>query len=344
MDYLPELTHNGQNWITYASSVLCAISDKGLMGFLVGSEKRPIHPAELDGRGEGWTPQTNEERDEVTAWRATDQSWTQQNAMVNYTIVSGIPDTIFGCMLHLKSPLKKWDYLEKRFGSIPRPESWLAAEEGMQQSRSQPEQNVAGETAQSTCNSHNETPKPPNEAEGFLDSPNDCAKTESRYLTPETEVIDAQGVENNLNDCTEIPTGYLEPEMDIVDVQRAEGCSLVVETGITDTKWLVKAPDERSQRTDDSAAKHRNIPEWISEASEPADDAARYTHGCSIENVSTECNEHIPTNGETIADVPDPPGVHAEPPTPHARCSTLQNKPPAQVHSRMITEPRLPCT
>ncbi|KAI5983984.1 hypothetical protein EDC04DRAFT_3098703 [Pisolithus marmoratus] len=49
MDYLPELTHNGQNWITYASSVLCAISDEGLMGFLVGSEKRPIHPAQLEG-------------------------------------------------------------------------------------------------------------------------------------------------------------------------------------------------------------------------------------------------------------------------------------------------------
>ncbi|KAI6103162.1 hypothetical protein EDD16DRAFT_1494097, partial [Pisolithus croceorrhizus] len=92
MDYLPELAHNGHNWTTYASLVLCAISDEGLMGFLVGSERRPTHPAELIGRGEGWTPQTDDEREEVAAWRAADQSWTQRNAMVNYTIVNSIPD------------------------------------------------------------------------------------------------------------------------------------------------------------------------------------------------------------------------------------------------------------
>ncbi|KAI6111118.1 hypothetical protein F5141DRAFT_1003470, partial [Pisolithus sp. B1] len=92
MDYLPELAHNGHNWTTYASSVLCAISDEGLMGFLVGSERRPTHPAELIGRGEGWTPQTDDEREEVAAWQAADQSWTQRNVMVNYTIVSSIPD------------------------------------------------------------------------------------------------------------------------------------------------------------------------------------------------------------------------------------------------------------
>ncbi|KAI6135983.1 hypothetical protein F5141DRAFT_1019109, partial [Pisolithus sp. B1] len=92
MDYLPELAHNGHNWTTYASSVLCAISDKGLMGFLVGSERRPTHPAELTGRGEGWMPQTDDEREEVAAWRAADQLWTQQNAMVNYTIICSIPD------------------------------------------------------------------------------------------------------------------------------------------------------------------------------------------------------------------------------------------------------------
>ncbi|KAI5996804.1 hypothetical protein EDC04DRAFT_2978306 [Pisolithus marmoratus] len=167
MDYLPKLAHNGQNWITYASLVLCAISDEGLMGFLVGSETRPIHPAQLDGQGEGWTPQTNEERDEVVTWRAMDQSWTQQNAMINYTIISRIPDSIFTFMLHLKLPLKKWDYLKKRFGQIPRPESWVAAEEGMRQSNSQPEQSMAGETTQSTCDSHDKPPNPPSRDEGI---------------------------------------------------------------------------------------------------------------------------------------------------------------------------------
>ncbi|KAI5996056.1 hypothetical protein EDC04DRAFT_1197943 [Pisolithus marmoratus] len=195
MDYLPELAHDGHNWTAYGSSVLCAIIDDGLMGFLVGSETRPIHPAELDGRGEGWTPQTDNERNEVAVWRTADQSWTQRNAMVNYTIISGIPDTIFGCMLHLKSPLEKWDYLVKRFGSIPRPESWVAAEEAMRQSDSQPEQSTAGETTQSTRDSHDEPSNPPSEEADSPDGPNDCAETKSRYLTPETEVVDAQQIE-----------------------------------------------------------------------------------------------------------------------------------------------------
>ncbi|KIK20417.1 hypothetical protein PISMIDRAFT_105846, partial [Pisolithus microcarpus 441] len=103
MDYLPELADNGQNWMNYGHSVLCAINDKGLMGFLVGSERRPTHPAELEGRGKGWTPQTDEERHEVTVWRTADQSWTRRNATVNYTIICGIPDTILTFMLHLKS-------------------------------------------------------------------------------------------------------------------------------------------------------------------------------------------------------------------------------------------------
>ncbi|KAI6103647.1 hypothetical protein F5141DRAFT_1293452 [Pisolithus sp. B1] len=186
MDYLPKLTPNGHNWTTYASSVLCAISDEGLMGFLVGSERQPTHPAELIGRGEGWTPQTDDERAEVTAWRAADQLWTQRNAMVNYTIVSGIPDTIFGFMLHLKSPLEKWDYLEKHFGSIPRPESWLVAEEAKQRSNS----NIAAETGQEARNSNSELKTLPGSQNRPVDSPSDGAETEAGHVKPEPKVVD----------------------------------------------------------------------------------------------------------------------------------------------------------
>ncbi|KAI6136326.1 hypothetical protein F5141DRAFT_1288114 [Pisolithus sp. B1] len=186
MDYLPELAHNGHNWTTYASSVLCAISDEGLMGFLVRSERQPTHPAELIGRGEGWTPQTDDERAEVTAWRAADQLWTQRNAMVNYTIVSSIPDTIFGFMLHLKSPLEKWDYLEKRFGSIPRPESWLVAEEAKQRSNS----NIAAETGQEARNSNSELKTLPGSQNRPVDSPSDGAETEAGHAKPEPKVVD----------------------------------------------------------------------------------------------------------------------------------------------------------
>ncbi|KAI6110130.1 hypothetical protein F5141DRAFT_1203383 [Pisolithus sp. B1] len=243
MDYLPELAHNGHNWTTYASLVLCAISDEGLMGFLVGSERRPTHPAELIGRGEGWTPQTDDERAEVMAWRATDQLWTQRNAMVNYTIVSGIPDTIFGFMLHLKSPLEKWDYLEKCFGSIPRPESWLVAEEVERRSDS----NVAAETGQDTHNSDESRDLPGSQNEP-TDSPNDHAETESEYLTLETEVI---------------------------DVRHEEPYLLVVEVGTMDSKQLdegtnaLEAPDEGSQCTGDKVEEDEDLPTTSSKALEP---------------------------------------------------------------------------
>ncbi|KAI6116542.1 hypothetical protein EDD16DRAFT_1593047 [Pisolithus croceorrhizus] len=124
----------------------------------------------LIGHGEGWTPQTDDEREEVAAWRAADQLWTQRNAMVNYTIVSGIPDTIFGCMLHLKLPLEKWDYLEKHFGQIPRPESWLVAEEA----------------------DNNKLKTLPGSQNKPADSPSDCTETEAGRVKPKPKVVEAQ--------------------------------------------------------------------------------------------------------------------------------------------------------
>ncbi|KAI6097559.1 hypothetical protein F5141DRAFT_1294809 [Pisolithus sp. B1] len=108
--------------------------------------------------------------------------------MVNYTIVSGIPDTIFGFMLHLKSPLEKWDYLEKRFGSIPRPESWLVAEEAKQRSNS----NIARGAGQEAHDSNNELQNSPSSHEDPVDSPSDCTETEAGQAKPEPKVVDAQ--------------------------------------------------------------------------------------------------------------------------------------------------------
>ncbi|KAI5999519.1 hypothetical protein EDD15DRAFT_2237318 [Pisolithus albus] len=97
--------------------------------------------------------------------------------MVKYTIISGIPDTIFSSMLHLKSPLEKWDYLENRFGQIPRPESWLAAEQAMQQSDLSSEQTATdGE-------------------DDSQDIPDDCAETKAGHPKPEPNVVDARHLE-----------------------------------------------------------------------------------------------------------------------------------------------------
>ncbi|KAI6009781.1 hypothetical protein PISMIDRAFT_14303 [Pisolithus microcarpus 441] len=163
-------------------------------------------------------------------------------------------------MLHLKSPLKKWDYLKNCFGRIPRPESWLAAERAMQQSNPLPKQSAAGETAQSTCNSNHEPEILPIQEEGLLDGPNDCTETESGYLTPEIEVIDVQ---------------HMEPYL------------LGVEVGTGDSKWLDKsadtpeAPDKGSQCTSDKVEESKDLLKLSSEALETQEDLPFTTSKCA---------------------------------------------------------------
>ncbi|KAI5982699.1 hypothetical protein EDD15DRAFT_2534207 [Pisolithus albus] len=311
MDYLPELADNGQNWTAYGSSVLCAINDEGLMGFLVGSEKRPIHPARLEGRGEGWTPQTDDERDQVAVWQTADRSWTQQNATVNYTIICGIPDTIFSSMLHLKSPLEKWSYLENRFGRIPRPESWLAAEQAMQQHDSSSEQDTAGESSQ---NAHegddDESETSPGGHDDPVDSSNDCAETKSGYPTPETEVVVVQ--------CVELHLPMV--EVGSMDSEQPDECANMLE-----------APDERSWCTSDEVEESQDLPGLSSKALEPAGDTTRPPGSRSIESGPLPSFEEDQStrmhSDKPILDIPDPPGTHTECPVPRVKSPMLQNDP-----------------
>ncbi|KAI6021160.1 hypothetical protein EDC04DRAFT_2607284 [Pisolithus marmoratus] len=163
-------------------------------------------------------------------------------------------------MLHWKSLLEKWDFLEKHFGLIPRPDSWLAAEDAMQQHDSQPKQVMAGDTAQSTCNHHHEPENLPTEEEGSLDSPNDHSKTKSGYLTLEIEVVDMWQVEDNL------------PE---------------VEVGAVDAKWLskclntLKAPDEGSQHASDKIKESQASQGLSSKALKPKGDLPDTTSECA---------------------------------------------------------------
>ncbi|KAI6094876.1 hypothetical protein EDD16DRAFT_1903717 [Pisolithus croceorrhizus] len=374
MDYLPELAHNGHNWTTYASLVLCAISDEGLMGFLVGSERRPTHPAELIGRGEGWTPQTNDERAEVAAWRAADQLWTQRNAMVNYTIVSSIPDTIFGFMLHLKSPLEKWDYLEKHFGSIPRPEK----------------------TGQDTHNGDESRDLPGSQNEP-TDSPNDHAKTKSGYLTPETKVEDRaadlkqpdEGTdtvdapdkgsqcasdkaeeEDDLpmssdaletpgdlpftsSECAETRTGHTKPEDEVADTWHVVDVLPMFEVGSIGQAWYGKhakehqAPDEGGQHADNKVEESRDLPKSSSEVRKPVGHPTGQAGERAMEDAlrtSIEDSQCAGTNSEMIANIPDPPGTPTKLSTLQVEHSRLRNSPSARVHSATSMETNLSCT
>ncbi|KAI6099935.1 hypothetical protein EDD17DRAFT_1644855, partial [Pisolithus thermaeus] len=84
---------------------------------------------------------------------------------------------------------------------------------------------------------------------------------------------------------------------------------------------------------DDEVAACRDLPESRSEALEPTDDMSKLAGGCPTENDPLF---------ETVANVPDPPGTHAELPTLQIKCSILQNE--ARAQSATNSEIDLSCT
>ncbi|KAI6023271.1 hypothetical protein EDC04DRAFT_3143545 [Pisolithus marmoratus] len=200
----PELAEDGCNWHTYGSWVLKAISEEGLMGHLDGSETRPTTPKLLQEHGAGQTPRTDEERDEVTAWKTADDAWHQRTAMVHHIIISGIPDSILMLVMHLETPHETFAYLENRYGQIPRPESQKVVDEATQEHDMPSKQYVIEESTQSAGNSNDKPGKSPSDAGSSPMSSSDCA---------------------------EIPTGHQEPKMEIIDVRHVESNILKNETG-----------------------------------------------------------------------------------------------------------------
>ncbi|KAI6117948.1 hypothetical protein F5141DRAFT_1263236 [Pisolithus sp. B1] len=257
---LPELTEDGCNWQTYSSWVLKAISEDGLIGHLDGSETQPTTPKLLQEYGARWTPQTNEERDVITAWKTADDAWHQWATMAHQFIIYGLPDSILMLCMHLDTPREAFAYLEHCYGQIPRPEIQKTVDKAVQQHDMPSEQYMTGESAQSTCDSDNGPENLPGGHKDPADSPNDCAETESGFLTPKTKVTDTQHVEPHL---------------------------LVVEVGAMDSKWLdkgtdaPKAPDEGSQCVGNKVKEDKDLPQMSSEALETQGDLPFTTCKCA---------------------------------------------------------------
>ncbi|KAI6014956.1 hypothetical protein EDC04DRAFT_2608843 [Pisolithus marmoratus] len=143
----------------------------------------------------------------------------------------------------------------------------------------------------------------------------------------------------------ETKTGHTKPKTEVVDVRQVVDILSKAEVGTVDPEQLdermnvLKVPDERSQHTDDDFAQCRNLPEWSAEALEPADDPTRHSYGCSIEfalKMHIEQDQSVPTSGETILEIPDPPSdARIERPI-------LQDKPSIRIHSPTRAEPKLP--
>ncbi|KAI6101806.1 hypothetical protein F5141DRAFT_1242723 [Pisolithus sp. B1] len=165
------------------------------------------------------------------------------------------------------TPCEAFAYLECRYGPIPRPESIKVADEAMPQCDMQSEQYATEEGAQGTYNSDNEPIYSP-EGEDSLDIPNDCAETKSRYLTPETEVIDMRQVEPH----------FMVVEVGAVDSEQPDECANILE-----------APDKKCQCVDDEGSQHasyeveegEDLLKPSSEAHEPQGDLPDTTSECA---------------------------------------------------------------
>ncbi|KAI6105183.1 hypothetical protein EV401DRAFT_2013262 [Pisolithus croceorrhizus] len=150
------------------------------------------------------------------------------------------------------------------------------------------EQYMTGESAQSTCDSDNGPENLPGGViqspthEDPADSPNDCAETESGFLTPETKVADVQHVEPHL---------------------------LVVEVGAMDSKWpdegmdAPEAPDKGSQSTSNKVVESGNLPKLSSEALETQGDLPFTTSECAETRTGHRKPENEVVDTRQVVDV-----------------------------------------
>ncbi|KAI6101147.1 hypothetical protein F5141DRAFT_1218198 [Pisolithus sp. B1] len=171
--------------------------------------------------------------------------------MAHQFIIYSLPNSILMLCMHLDTPREAFAYLKYCYGQIPRLEIQKTVDKAVQQHDMPSEQYMTGESAQSTCDSDNGPENLPGGHEDPADSPNNCAETESGFLTPETKVTDVQDVEPHL---------------------------LVVEVGAMDSKWLdegmdaPEAPDKGSQSTSNEVVESGNLLKLSSEALEPQGD------------------------------------------------------------------------
>ncbi|KAI5988938.1 hypothetical protein F5J12DRAFT_915885 [Pisolithus orientalis] len=323
MDNLPELADDGHNWTAYGSWVLNAIADEGLMGFLLGSETQPIHPAQLKGRGEGWTPQTNEEQDEVTAWQTSDEFWHKQSLKVNLLLIFGISDCIFSFILHLKTPLEKFTYLEKHYGSVTRPESWKTTEEDAQSDNLQnchsPVLHGAEATSQQTSGSllgqsathDNKRDSTELSLETVEVTPSQCRQVEVSSIN-----IPTAEVEHTLN-------GHLELELEGVPCEAGSGS--MDELGDANPKTSSGRADKTSAAGTCSQLVIANVTRDLhllkpsSETFDLAINSINLENTHAIKTTSqTPVNhdQHIQTCSSLITNIPDLPCIHVAAPNP----------------------------
>ncbi|KAI6096371.1 hypothetical protein F5141DRAFT_1067745 [Pisolithus sp. B1] len=306
-DRLPtKVAHNGHNWTTYTSLVLCAITAKGLMEFLVGSERQPTHPAELQGQVS--EPETTTETCQE-AHKSNDKLKTSPSGHEDpVDSPSDGTETTDG---HAKPKTKVID-MQQVEPHLPEVEGAAMESKWLDKGADKPEAPDKGSQSAS------------NEAE------------DSKDLMMSSEALETQGdLPFTTSKCTKTQTEHREPENEVVDMQQVVDVLLMFEVGTTGRTWHGKhvkeheAPDDGSQCASNKVAESRNLPEMSCKALNPVDSIAGQTSGHPTDHIPQmpiKEKQHAWTHSEMITNVPDPPGTHTEHPAPCIKCPTLQRK------------------
>ncbi|KAG2347750.1 hypothetical protein BDR05DRAFT_904369, partial [Suillus weaverae] len=113
--HIPKLAADGENWMTYKDRLSWSVDARGFLGHLDGTEKKPIDPSTLSGRGASWAPTTSDEIRELSAYRTAMKEWRIGEAITKQQIAGTIPDSLFIQVKNLATAGEIFTYLSNLF-------------------------------------------------------------------------------------------------------------------------------------------------------------------------------------------------------------------------------------
>ncbi|KIK32660.1 hypothetical protein CY34DRAFT_100974 [Suillus luteus UH-Slu-Lm8-n1] len=117
---VPKLVADGENWMTYKDRLSWSVDARGFLGHLEGTERKPVDPSTLSGRGASWSPTTPDEVKELTEYKAAMKEWRMGEAIMKQQIAGTIPDSLFIQVKNLAMAGEIFAYLSNLFEKCSR--------------------------------------------------------------------------------------------------------------------------------------------------------------------------------------------------------------------------------
>ncbi|KAG2750880.1 hypothetical protein P692DRAFT_201710324, partial [Suillus brevipes Sb2] len=112
---IPKLVADGENWMTYKDRLSWSMDACGFLSHLEGTERKPVDPSTLSGRGASWSPTTPDEVRELTEYKTTMKEWRMGEAITKQQIAGTIPNSLFIQVKNLATAGEIFAYLSNLF-------------------------------------------------------------------------------------------------------------------------------------------------------------------------------------------------------------------------------------